>query len=82
MNAPEHSIFGHFDAPGDKAPAFDPGLGVPCPFCLQPVETGALKTISLMPLGGSRSYFYRAHKNCYERASLEDATKLESSIID
>ena len=78
----EDTIFGYFDNPEAKVPAFDPGLSVSCPFCLQSVVKGALKTISLMPIGGSRSYFYRAHKGCYEQASSEDVNKLESSLID
>ena len=75
-------IFGYFDSPENKAPAFDPGLRVPCPFCLHLLDKSALKTISLMPVGGSRSYFYRAHKGCYEQASSDDILNLESSLID
>ena len=76
------TIFGYFEAPEDKTPTFDPGLCVPCPFCLQAVANGSIKTISLMPIGGRRSYFYRAHKGCYEQASPDDVTRLESSLID
>lgn len=78
----EDTIFGYFDNPVDKNPTFDPGLSVPCPFCLQSVVKGALKTISLMLIGGGRSYFYRTHKGCYERASSKDVNRLESSLID
>jgi hypothetical protein len=78
----EDTIFGYFDDPGDQAPTFDPGLGVPCPFCLRPVGKDGIKTISLMPIEGNRSYFYRAHKGCYEQVSPDDIARLESSLID
>ena len=78
----EDTIFGYFDDPGDQVPTFDPGLGVSCPFCLRPVGKGGIKTISLMPIGGSRSSFYRAHKSCYQQATPHDVAELESSLID
>ncbi len=78
----QDTIFGYFDNPADRVPDFDPGLSMACPFCLQSIAKGALKTISLMPIGGSRSYFYRAHKGCYEQATPADTNKLESSLID
>ncbi len=78
----EDTIFGYFDDPGDQAPTFDPGLDVPCPFCLRPVGKGGIKTISLMLIGGSRSYFYRAHKCCYQQAIPHDVSELEHSLID
>lgn len=76
------SIFGYFDSPAQESPAFDPGLAMPCPFCLLSLHSGPRKTISLMAEGDPRSYFYRAHKFCYENASPQEVCAIESSLID
>lgn len=75
------SIVGYFDSPADESPCFDPGIGVPCPFCLLPLAS-PLKTISLCVPGSSRSYFYRAHKACYEGASPDEICDLETGILE
>lgn len=74
-------IFGYFDAPEQEAPAFDPGLDVPCAYCLKPLSR-PMRAISLMKPGDGRSYFYRAHKDCYDHASADEVCDLESSLID
>ena len=76
------NIFGYFDAPGQSTPAFDPGLNAPCPFCTAAVGDGRrVVTISLRP-DGNRSYFYRAHKDCYEQADPDEITNIESIAVD
>lgn len=75
-------IFGWFSEANAKYPERDPGLSAPCPLCGRAVRDKPIKTISVMPLGGSCSYFYRAHKDCYESAAAETITEIESAIID
>jgi len=72
---------GYFNEANQTYPAFDPGLEVDCPVCNLPLSP-AVVTISLMKKGGSRSYFYRVDKGCYERLSEEQQTDLDSQIID
>lgn len=80
-------IFGYFDDPSQTEPAFDPGLDVDCPICHTKLSR-PMKTISVMlddpNLGGrdSRSYFYRAHKDCYDALAPEQETNLDGAIID
>lgn len=75
------SIFGYFNSVEQDVPVFDPGLSVICPFCLLQLEP-PLKTISFMALGSERSYFYRAHKGCYESADQPSINEIESSVVD
>lgn len=77
------NIWGWFDNKSD-IPAHDPGISNTwCPFCYIGLDM-PLKTISVMGYydGADRSYFYRAHKACYENASPESITRLESEVID
>lgn len=76
------NIFGYFDSAQQIAPTFDPGLDVPCPYCLRPLADEARKTISVMGMERKRSYFYRAHKRCYEHASVMAISQVESSVLD
>ena len=75
------SIFGYFTSPTETKPTFDPGLDVPCPVCLTEL-TLPVKTISLMPVNDDRSWFFRAHKECWENASKEEQQRIEGSLID
>lgn len=75
-------IFGYFDAACQVKPAHDPGLTAPCPFCTGPVGDTGIKTISLMKPGDGRSYFYRAHKACFDEADDEEVQHVESLLID
>jgi hypothetical protein len=77
-----NEIMGYFANEADTVPTFDPGLSAPCPFCTLPVRSKPVKTISLMHVGGTRSYFYRAHRDCYEGADEEEIGHFESSFID
>ena len=75
------NIFGYFNASVQEKPAFDPGLDVPCPFCTSRLSK-PMKTISIMPAAGNKSFFYRAHKECYEGADPEEIQHIESLKID
>jgi len=75
------AAFGYFDGLGQK-PAYDPGLCVPCPICLQPVGETNIITESLMSITGDRSYFFRAHKPCWQSASDDEKRRIEGVIID
>ena len=75
------TLFGYFDDEASETPAFDPGMNTLCPHCLRMLER-PVKTISLMKPGDGRSYFYRAHKACHERATAQDVQRFESTLID
>jgi len=74
-------VFGWFDNPLSETPDHDPGMDGICPVCANKLST-PVKTISLIPIHGDRSYFYRAHKECYESLSSTDIMRLDSSLID
>lgn len=75
-------IFGYFDAPGQERPAFDPGRGVPCPICLHALADKPVRCTSLMLVGDDRSYFFRAHKQCWDDAGQEEQERIEHALID
>ena len=82
-------VFGWFDAPEQATPAHDPGTNGLCPQCCWPVGEHSIdnpvKTISLAIEDRKyrgRSYFFRAHKSCWERATPHDRMMVESSLID
>jgi hypothetical protein len=72
---------GWFESAEQVEPSHDPGLDVPCPVCGLTL-TRPMKTISLMVVGGAASYFFRAHKPCWDSASEEERCQIESTIID
>jgi len=74
-------IFGWFDTPSQDKPTYDPGLEAICPFCLLMLERPVV-TLSLMKDGDNKSYFYRAHKHCYDAASDDERNQIEWSLID
>jgi hypothetical protein len=76
-----NSIFGYYSSPEQLQPDCDPGLEVPCPFCLKKLER-PVRTISLLAVGDTRSFFYRAHRQCAVDATPEMVTDVESSLID
>jgi hypothetical protein len=82
-------VFGWFDLPEQTIPAYDPGPQGLCPVCCWQVGKHSidnpLKTISLAvedPKQRDRSYFFRAHKNCWERQTEYEQNLIESSLID
>lgn len=75
-------VVGWFDDVS-ATPAFDPGLGIPCPVCDELLSAYPRTTISLMPWPDKgRSYFFRAHKSCWENCSVAQQTEIEGQIID
>jgi hypothetical protein len=66
-----------------ETPDHDPGIaGVPCPVCDEDLSREPRTTISLMPAGGTRSLFFRAHRSCWQRASEAERQRIESAITD
>ena len=72
-------FIGYFDDPLSDRPAFDPGLDINCPVCLEKLAA-PMRTHSLMLNGAHRSYFYRTHRDCdpspHEGYWIEEATGL------
>jgi hypothetical protein len=61
---------GFYDRPNQPVdqPTYNPPLDAPCPFCGAPLTMDDMRTISLLYIGGARSYFYRTHRTCHEAA--------------
>jgi hypothetical protein len=79
------NIYGYFDDALQEKPAYDPGLEVSCPFCNEKINNGIghtkIITVSVMRPGDVRSYFYRAHKECYMAAPAEKIMELDSVVL-
>lgn len=75
------TIYGFFAAADQTVPSFDPGLAVSCPVCLQTLRR-PVKTISLMKEGDERSFFFRAHSECWQSASEDEREQIETALID
>jgi len=89
MKPPRPDIYGYFDSPSQTTPAHDPGPAGLCPVCAHAVGPHSvdnpLAVISLCleaPELRNRSYFFRAHRNCWERATDRDKRLIESACID
>lgn len=91
MKLPDTPILavGYYADASQTAPTYDPGLLVDCPFCSQPLDypKTPIKTISLMRAdridrADGRSYFYRAHKSCYESSDLDLIGSIEATILN
>lgn len=63
-------VIGWYDHPDQREPTWDPPLT--CILCERPlIPPGPVKSVSIMAVPTDerpfpRSYFYRAHKKCYE----------------
>lgn len=78
-----HYLFGYFKGTS-QTPEYDPGLEVPCIFCQKKLSK-PIKTISLISMDThkrDRSFFYRCHKECYEKLSPNEIALYESALID
>lgn len=82
-------VFGWFGDAAQTEPEHDPGFDALCPICIHPVgrhsEDNPIKTISLMvedPSKRRNSFFFRAHKRCWEMVSDHERRMVESSLID
>jgi hypothetical protein len=82
-------IFGWFGDAAQTEPEHDPGPDAPCPICGHSVGRHSvdnpIKTISLMvedPAKRRNSFFFRAHKRCWEMVSDHERSMVESALID
>lgn len=75
-------IFGWFDTPGQTVPIFDPLLDAPCVYCGRAMTPDDVRTISMLRLGDTRSYFYRVHRSCDEAAGAGTADGRIWNLID
>lgn len=83
ISKPSLEWVGYFTFPGQTVPEHDPGKSAPCPVCEQPLGNEHIKTISLAAEGPAfASFFFRAHKVCWERAPEEIREIIEGEIID
>lgn len=77
-----NKLFGYF-TDFSNTPEYDPGLECECIICFEKLSKPMI-TCSLMGLdiNDGRSYFYRAHKECYNSLTKEEITEIDSSLID
>lgn len=77
-----NQFLGYFSDASQTKPEFDPVIeGTPCPVCLRPLARPVV-TVSLMGVGSSKSYFFRAHKACWNETPDAEKERIEHSIID
>jgi hypothetical protein len=86
------SQYGYYDSPEQTAPVYDPGvIDVLCPICGKTLTDreaqdrsfcNSIRTISLLVLGDSRSYFYRVHATCHEPLSQSQRSSIDGLLID
>jgi hypothetical protein len=77
-------IYGWFSDPAQTTPVHEPPLDAPCLFCGEVVFDGDVRTISMMYADrrDGRSYFYRVHRTCHERATEEARQKIDGIVLD
>ena len=77
-------IYGWFSGADQINPAYDPPHDAPCLFCGEAIFAGDVRTISLMwsDRNDSRSYFYRTHATCHERASDNERNQIDGIVLD
>ena len=85
MATAQHESVGWFEGTS-PTPAYDPPLDAPCVVCGFPQTTPRV-TISVAPApwiehSPRLSFYFRAHKSCWESLSHEGQTEIESSVID
>lgn len=73
------------DASQDREhPFYDPGLGVPCPFCMAPVDdVDDMRTLGLMAATKEPELcvFYRCHSSCHDGATEQAQATLDRTVI-
>lgn len=72
------------DASQDREnPFYDPGINVPCPFCMQPLTEDNVRTMGLMAetRDPELSAFYRCHRTCHESATAESQQALDEAVM-
>lgn len=67
----------------DGKPLYDPGIDVPCPFCLEVITEGDVRTLNLMQMQRKPhlSVFYRAHRTCHEKSGEKEKNHLDQIVM-
>lgn len=79
----EQIFYGYFEDPSSEKPDYDPPKDAPCPFCGKSITPDDVRTHSLMygsQQYAKRSYFYRTHRSCDERAPT--VTAMDGFVFD
>lgn len=73
---------GYYITRSEKA-AYDPGLEVPCPYCIEPITEDNVRSFNLMQMEKQPylSVFYRTHKTCHEEASAVGKQNLDDVVM-
>jgi hypothetical protein len=81
MNRDAVGYYADAYAPFDL-PAYDPPMTARCPFCNEPIRRReyARECFAQYP-GSARLYFYRAHEDCWERASVEERVSCDHRAL-
>ena len=75
------NLVGYYTDYRQEEPVYDPGLEKACIVCIGDLTPDTCCSISLSPLHGSRSLFFRAHKSCWNNLPEQEQLAIESSII-
>lgn len=75
-------IYGYYDKRGQVDPTVDVAHEAPCLCCGSPVTPADVVTISMMPVGGTRSFFYRTHRTCFDAMTGEQREEIDRVVID
>ncbi len=77
-------IYGYYDRADQpiEQPTINPAFDAPCLFCDKPLTEDDMRTHSIMPIGSSRSYFYRTHRTCHESASSQRNGEITDFVFD
>jgi hypothetical protein len=77
-------VYGWYDRADQpiEQPTFNPDFHGPCLFCGNSLTDEDVRTHSIMPLGASRSYFYRTHRTCHEAAPDDQRNAIDCVVLD
>lgn len=77
-------IYGWYDRADQPVdmPTFNPSFPGPCLFCGIPTTEEDVRTHSIMPLDGKRSYFYRTHRTCDAAASEAQRVAIDDVVFE
>lgn len=81
----KEKIYGYYDKadqPIDQ-PTYNPAFDSPCLFCGEKITENDMRTHSMMLVGKmSRSYFYRTHATCHEKASDRQRFEIDDIVFE
>ena len=77
-------IYGWYSDADQTSPMHDPPHNTVCLLCGEAIFAEDVRTISIMwaDSKGDRSYFYRVHRTCHERASEPERQKIDEIVFD